>query len=265
MNADNNLLQKLHNFGLNQYEAKAYAAMLTVGNANAYKISKESDIPRARIYDVLETLVKRGLAMAEESSENVRVYTPVPAKVFLDKAKGEWERDFDEVTRALSELENEASKQDIYVFTLKSQGNIISYCNRLIGEAEKYVMVCLWDKMYDMILPGLKECQKRGCRVLGIGHNILSPIQGIEAHHKGKFHGSPENFSWFILSADGKKLIYGYSPETGKDAFYTEDPSHIYLMEDYMIHDMAVNRIASDRETEEKLLSAMSDIMNGIK
>ena len=70
------MLDKLQKFGLNLYEAKAYASLLKIGTANAYKISKESGIPRARIYDVLESITKLGLAMVEESSENVKnLYT----------------------------------------------------------------------------------------------------------------------------------------------------------------------------------------------
>ena len=71
----------------------------------------------------------------------------------------------------------------------------------------------------------------------------------------------PENLRWFIISADGEKLLYGYSAETDKDAFYTEDTSHIYLLEDYMIHDMVVNRLVSDKENEEELSSMMREIL----
>lgn len=255
------LFDKLQKFGLNLYEAKAYASMLKIGTANAYKVSKESGIPRARIYDVLETLTKRGLAMMEESSEGSKLYTPVPSKVFLEKTKKEWENDFEDVTNALSELETEADKQDIYVFTVKGKENIISYCRQLLKEANQYVMISMWDQMYELLLPELEECKNRGCKVLGVGHNLKNPIAGIEMHHNGKYHEMSEKLHWFIISADGKKLLYGYSAETDKDAFYTEDTSHIYLLEDYMIHDMVVNRFVSDKENEEKLTAMMREIL----
>ena len=49
---EESLFDKLQKFGLNLYEAKAYASLLNLGTANAYKVSKESGIPRASIYDV---------------------------------------------------------------------------------------------------------------------------------------------------------------------------------------------------------------------
>ena len=139
------LFDKMQKLGLNLYESKAYATLLKAGTANAYKVSKESGIPRARIYDVLETLTKRGLAMLEESSENAKIYTPVPSKVFLEKTKKEWENDFEDVTNALNKLEMEADKRDIYVFTVKGKENIISYCRQLLRDASQYVMVSMWN------------------------------------------------------------------------------------------------------------------------
>lgn len=264
MQIENSVLDKLQDFGLNQYEAKAYTSLLRIGTANAYKISKESGIPRARIYDVLETLTDRGLVMLEDSSEHTKIYTPVPSKVFLEKTRNEWEKNFDDVTNILRELETEVNKQDIYVFTVKGTQNIVSYCRQLIREANKYIMISMWNQMYELLLPELKECKYRGCRILGVGHNIQDPIDDIQTHHDGKYHDMPEKLHWFIISADGNKLLYGYSAETDKDAFYTEDTSHIYLLEDYILHDMVINRFVSKKENEEKLSSMMKEIIKKI-
>lgn len=259
------LLDKLQKFGLNLYEAKAYAGLLKTGTANPYKISKESGIPRARIYDVLESITERGLAMVEESSENIKLYTPVPSKIFLDRLKKEWETDFEEVTTDLQNLETEEKKHDIYVFTVKGKENIISYCNRLLQEANKYVLISMWNKMYGLLLPELESCAARGCKVSGISHDIENPIEGIEKHYSSKTHNMPENMHWFILSIDGEKLLYGYSADIDRDAFYTEDASHIYLMEDYIFHDMVINRLTSEKSNEEKMVSVMREIVNDVK
>ena len=111
------MLEKLQKFGLNLYEAKAYTSLLKIGTANAYKISKESGIPRARIYDVLESITKLGLAIVEESSDNVKIYIPVPSKIFLERIKKEWESDYEEVKSDLYDLEAE-EKSRKFMFLL---------------------------------------------------------------------------------------------------------------------------------------------------
>ena len=108
----------------------------------------------------------------------------------------------------------------------------------------------MWNEMYEMLLPELEECQNRGCKILGVCHNIQNPMDGIEIHHSGKYHDMTEKLHWFIISADGRKLLYGYSAETDRDAFYTEDVSHIYLLEDYIMHDMVINRFISEYKKE---------------
>lgn len=75
----------------------------------------------------------------------------------------------------------------------------------------------------------------------------------------------PENMHWFILSADGKKLLYGYSAEIDKDAFYTEDSSHIYLMEDYILHDMVINRLIENKGDKDRMTQMMQEFVRKIK
>ncbi|MGW9128949.1 TrmB family transcriptional regulator, partial [Paenibacillus chitinolyticus] len=85
------LLEQLQLFGFNQYEAKAYMALVSLGASNAYQISKESGIPRARVYDTLDTLVSRGIVMLEEAEDGTKSYAPLPVDVFLDQAKQSFE------------------------------------------------------------------------------------------------------------------------------------------------------------------------------
>lgn len=262
---DTALFGKLQKFGLNLYEAKAYATMLKIGTANAYNISKESGIPRARIYDVLESLTVRGLSMLEESSENVKSYTPVPSKVFLERMREEWQSDYEEVKNDLQNLESEENKQKIYVFTVKGAENIMVYCKQMLKEADHHIMISIWGQMYEQLLPVLKECKARGCRIAGIGHEVESPMEGIEQHVPNKIHNTAQKTPWFVLAVDSKKMLYGHAVEVSKDAFYTEDATHIYLMEDYILHDIVINRLITEKGSAKHLAYMMKEIADNIK
>ena len=49
---------------------------------------KHSGIPRARIYDILESLTLiEGLLMFEENRDGTKNYTALPVKVFLEQAR----------------------------------------------------------------------------------------------------------------------------------------------------------------------------------
>jgi HTH-type transcriptional regulator, sugar sensing transcriptional regulator len=52
------LLEKL---GLTSYEKKVYLALLKLQEAKGQELVKESEVPRGRIYDTLDSLIKKGL------------------------------------------------------------------------------------------------------------------------------------------------------------------------------------------------------------
>jgi sugar-specific transcriptional regulator TrmB len=56
------LISQLTRLGLTSYEARAYAALVRRDSFSAAQVARQSGLPRQRIYDVLETLVQKGLA-----------------------------------------------------------------------------------------------------------------------------------------------------------------------------------------------------------
>jgi len=54
--------------GLTEYEAKAYVALVGMGEGSARQISDASGVPRPRIYDILELLEKKGFVEVGQGS-----------------------------------------------------------------------------------------------------------------------------------------------------------------------------------------------------
>ena len=55
-------LERLIRVGLTQYEARVYTALVRRDGANPSEIARLAGVPRPRIYDVLESLVTKGVA-----------------------------------------------------------------------------------------------------------------------------------------------------------------------------------------------------------
>jgi sugar-specific transcriptional regulator TrmB len=55
-------VEQLTRLGLTMYEAKAYLALIRRGSSTAAEVARIAGVPRQRIYDVLASLVERGLA-----------------------------------------------------------------------------------------------------------------------------------------------------------------------------------------------------------
>jgi len=236
------IIQQLKKLGFNEYEAKSYISLVKQGPVTAYQVSKESGIPRARIYDVLSNLVEKGIVMKEDIDDSVR-YSPLPVEIFLQKAQSDWQSTYTVISDSLKRLETFEEKTDNRVISLKDTKTIISYCQTLLKKAEKRIVISMWDDMYDALKDDLVEAADR-VSVQGITIHVENPLKNLDIHRITNFTETPSTERWFILSIDSKEMIYGPSARKRSIAFYTDDPVHIYLLEDYVWHDVLVNRLA---------------------
>ena len=63
----------LRDFGLSQYEARMYFALLTTGEAKVTALSKRAYLPQSKAYGVLDSLTEKGFAELS-SSERPKMY-----------------------------------------------------------------------------------------------------------------------------------------------------------------------------------------------
>ena len=70
------LVRTLADLGLTNYEAKVYLALTRRGSSTAAETARVAGIPRQRIYDVLSSLVTRGLASSRPGQVAKYVATP---------------------------------------------------------------------------------------------------------------------------------------------------------------------------------------------
>jgi sugar-specific transcriptional regulator TrmB len=77
------IVSELTRLGLTTYEAKAYVALLGRDSFTAAQVSRQADLPRQRIYDVLGSLVEKGLASSRPGS--VVKYSAVSPELAIER------------------------------------------------------------------------------------------------------------------------------------------------------------------------------------
>jgi len=73
----------LTRLGLTSYEAKAYLALIRRDSFTAAQVARQAGLPRQRIYDVLGSLVEKGLASARPGT--VVKYAATPPELAVDR------------------------------------------------------------------------------------------------------------------------------------------------------------------------------------
>jgi sugar-specific transcriptional regulator TrmB len=91
-------VSELTQLGLTTYEAKAYVALLGRDSFTAAQVSRQAGLPRQRIYDVLGSLVEKGLASSRPGS--VVKYAAVAPELAIDRLVAEHRRQLDDLERA---------------------------------------------------------------------------------------------------------------------------------------------------------------------
>ena len=70
------IMNNMKRLGFSEYECKAYLKLLEDFPINGYTLSKNSGIPRSRIYEVLKNLIDKQMVF-EQAEEKNKLYYPV--------------------------------------------------------------------------------------------------------------------------------------------------------------------------------------------
>ena len=95
------LVERLVRLGLTTYEAKAYVALVRRDSYTAAQVARQAGLPRQRIYDVLASLVEKGLASARPGG--VVKYAAIAPEAAVDRLVGARRREMSDLERDATE------------------------------------------------------------------------------------------------------------------------------------------------------------------
>ncbi len=177
------LIKKVkYHFSLNIYESKVWIALISKTIATVGEIAEISGVPRSRVYDVLESLEKRGFAIAK-LGKPVR-YIAVKPSVVIEHMKNNALRNAEEKTKSLTTIKESPEYKDLEVLhsrgikpiqpedlssAIKGRQNIHSHMKELIGNAEKEVIlvstISALKRKAHFLRPILKKLKNQGIAV----------------------------------------------------------------------------------------------------
>jgi len=103
-------MASLRDLGLSEYEARAYRALLNTGPTTAKELSRASDVPMGRIYDVLNSIEQYNLVRSQTASRPKKYVAVEPATALdrlLEDKKRELEEKADQYENIVEELSEE--------------------------------------------------------------------------------------------------------------------------------------------------------------
>src|SRR4030042_7182444 len=154
MIVEKKFLLKLKDFGLNSYESKVWAALLSRGVSTAGELSDIANVPRSRSYDVLESLEKKGFVVMK-FGKPIK-YLAVPPEEVVERVKKNMRREADVKVKRLEEMKGtevldelkSLHKQGIELVevtdlsgSLRGRHNLYNHLDLMLKNAKKTVTI----------------------------------------------------------------------------------------------------------------------------
>jgi sugar-specific transcriptional regulator TrmB len=163
--------RSLQEFGLTDYEMRAYIALLETGPTTADKLSEESDVPYSKVHNVLSSLEKKGWVEMEHSRPGR--YYPKPPSVAIDTTKLQVEsRLRSSQAVVLEELqplyERRGVREHPDVWIVRGEANILTKIRETLENSKKEILIAfpaIPDTAIDILLPTIKAVSGRGIKI----------------------------------------------------------------------------------------------------
>ncbi len=223
-NIDNEVLNLLKRLDLNQYESKVYTSLLFLGTATAGEISENANVPRSRVYDVLNSLENKGFALVEVGRP-VK-YRAVSLESAVNQLKASYENEHEqkitELEKLKKNLKEKIEKAPEEYFTdgngiklIKGKDNLYNHINKLVDNSEKNIF-----KMTNSY--GLQNLDKHSKKAFqkakkrGVNNKIIVHFNekpDVKHMHKHAEIRNGKGQEGRFMISDGKEVVLLTHPE----------------------------------------------------
>ncbi|MBN1649342.1 MAG: TrmB family transcriptional regulator [Spirochaetales bacterium] len=236
-----NIIHQLIRLGFSEYEAKTYLALLKIQPATAYETAKTAGLPSSKIYEILNKLKDKGIAMALKNNEKL-LYAAVDPDEFLEKQKAV----FDSTIRSLESGLKAVSDEDdfSYIWNIRDYDYLIDKATRMISGAHESILLSVWPEEFSFLEELISKSNTKYA-IIHFGHprksNVklfIHPIQDTLYAEKGGRGFSLVSDSSEAISAiiNQDKIVAGA---------WSKNPGFALVTEDYIKHDIYIMKIVT--------------------
>lgn len=214
----------LQEVGLTDYEIKAYVSLLSNPGVQASEVSKGSDVPISKIYEVLSNLERKG--WVESQNTRPTKYFPKSPSTALQALKMRMEAELkSNEDHLLSELMPLYEQKEIQerpdIWIIRGDYNIVAKVTESIDRCKKELLVVIpsaLNSVVDLLIPALTSVRSSGVniRILMSGEIQQKSVAKINSLAELRFK---ENMfgGGAIIDASEVVLLLGRSSENRDD------------------------------------------------
>ena len=238
---DDRVIESLQELGFSLYEARLYLGLLRRGRQNGNELSRTSGVPSSKVYAMLERLSDAGIVAHAKRGSSVE-YVCVPPRDLLHKLRERYTKPLDFLDATLPTMASGDPEPDI--ITVSSVDAIIDHARALIRSAGQELYISMWADNIDPLREDLADADARGVRIFGMLYGG-DPLDAgwWQRHSYRETVASRIGGRMLTLVADRSEALIAHMPERGEpSAVRTRNPVLCLVAEEYLIHDMSLQR-----------------------
>lgn len=230
------LISNLEKLGLTENEAKVYVGLVSLREATAREIHELTNVPRAKVYELLKVLAKKGYLEVRQGTPTY--FRAVDPKQIIGKIKDEFLDCVTETLNQLNELSYELPKSSP-VWCIQSEWGIKNRIREILAGAKEELIVFSSSPEYLQEFEAELQKLAKTCRLILIVNELerfsSMPFKFREVTKEFKdsinnivIDGTQYNEELFII-ADGKESIGVHSVGNKREAVVIRMPIVCYM------------------------------------
>lgn len=255
--------ENLQQLGFSDYEARAYVTLLQHHPANGYMLAKESGIPRANVYSVLQKLEERGAVFAIDTQDGT-AYSPTPPDELIRRLSSRFENVLGAARQSLADVAKPV--EQTYVQNVQGYTQLLNHARDLVQQAQHHLLIAVWNSEAQLLADDIAQAQMRGVAITTLCLQACPQECGGCQGHILRYHVSPpESARWLIVIRDETDMVMGTTGAQSA-AIRTRQTSLIEMATWYIRHSLTLAAVLSDLgdRLEETLQPQTRDLLQVI-
>lgn len=224
--AKRSVVERIRLLGFTDYEARAMLALLVAkadgeGGLTGYRIAKLSGVPRAKIYEVLDSLQMKGVSFTKNGSGQELHYVHDTSEIILRHMNAE----VGNLVSLLPDLDRMTSRsrgEDLVV----GADDISSAASSLISEAKVRLFVAGTPSYVDQLDCAMARAESRGVQIYALtyGDSSVTSVPVFRKHALSDDVPVDAGTLWLVVVSDNSAALIGRpAPEPSQSAIWTAD------------------------------------------
>lgn len=259
--------QVMRKFGYTESETSIYKTLLEGGNLTGYEVSKRSGVPRSKVYNLLETLVSKGLVIVNKSEP--KLYQGLSTEEFVESLKRQTENDIELIDKHFSDVK-EHSKDDDLLWKVSGYESIFNKAKHMIDSAQDSLYIQIWEQeLSKELIESLVSAEERLQHFVLIlfkeNEGFSIPIARYYDHGYKEEKLKEFGHRWLNVISDSEEVLFGELNFSINEVevIWTKNNSMKRLAKEYIKHDAYTLKIID--EVTEPLMKTYGGDLNKIR